>query len=227
MQPILTINLTTKEIDQFIVPADWERDYLGAASLGARILFDELTLDQDPLAPEAPLLFLAGPLTGTAGPAVGRFVICAKSPATGLWGESNCGGFWGPELRKAGFDGLWVTGKSEEPVYLWIHNDQVELRAADHLWGQTTHQAQDLIQAEIDQKNPRIAVIGPAGEFQIPLSLILTDHGRVAGRTGMGAVMGSKNLKAVAVKGTGKVPFADEVYAQLRVNANRALKEDN
>lgn len=227
MQPILTINLSTQEIGKFIVPEDWARDYLGASSLAARILYDHLSADVDSLDPSASLLFLNGPLTGTAGPAVGRFVICGRSPATGLWGESNCGGFWGPELRKAGWDGLWVTGRAETPVYLWIQDGQVDLREASHLWGQATSQTQESITVELNVKNPRVAVIGPAGESQIPMALILTDHGRVAGRTGMGAVMGSKNLKAVAVKGTGNVPFADQVYAKLRVSANRALKEDN
>ena len=103
MQPILTINLSTKEISTFQIPITWERDYIGAASLAARILFDDLAQNLAPHDPNAPLLFMTGPLTGTAGPAVGRFVVCGRSPATGLWGESNCGGFWGPELRKAGF----------------------------------------------------------------------------------------------------------------------------
>ena len=113
LQPILKINLTTREVSQFDVPRDWMYAYLGAASLAARMLYDHLTIDLDPLSPKAPLLWMNGPLTGTAGPAVGRFVICAKSPATNLWGESNVGGFWGPELRKAGFDGLWLEGRAE------------------------------------------------------------------------------------------------------------------
>ncbi len=227
MQPILNVDLTTGTISPSTVPADWEIDYLGAASLAARILYEYLTPDLAPTSPEAPLLFLTGPLTGTAGPTVGRFVICARSPATGLWAESNCGGFWGPELRKAGFDGLLVTGRAVEPVYLWIHDGRVEIREALHLWGLETYQTQDAIVSEVDQPNPRVAVIGPAGEAQIPMSVILTDHGRVAGRTGMGAVMGSKNLKGVAVKGSGKVPIATPEFPKLRKLANRALKEDN
>src|SRR4030067_640922 len=99
MQPILRINLTNGSIDEIIVPQNWENDYLGGASLAARIMYEDLTKSLDPLSAEAPLVFMNGPLTGTSGPAVGRFVICAKSPATGLWAESNCGGFWGPELR--------------------------------------------------------------------------------------------------------------------------------
>jgi aldehyde:ferredoxin oxidoreductase len=227
MQPILDIDLTTRTLKQWSIPTDWERDYLGAASLASRILYDYLTPDLDPLGPDAPLLYLTGPLTGTSGPAVGRFVICGRSPATGLWGESNCGGFWGTELRKAGYDGLLVTGQSEGPVYLWIHNRDVEIRNAAHIWGLETFQAQDEIAREIEQPNTSIAVIGPAGEAQIPMSVILTDHGRVAGRTGMGAVMGSKNLKGVAVKGYSKVPVASSEYSNLRSKANRELKEEN
>ena len=227
MQPILRINLSTSSIDEFITPRQWEVDYLGAASLGARLLYEELIPSLDPLSPEASLLFLNGPLSGTSGPAVGRFVICAKSPATGLWGESNCGGFWGPELRMAGYDGLWITGRAELPVYISIINKKVEIHRAVHLWGMDTYSTQSAIKAELDANNPRVAVIGPAGEKRIPFAVILTDHGRVAGRTGMGAVMGAKNLKAVAVKGNGKVPVADpEKYASLRSNANHELKVD-
>ena len=105
MQPILKINLTTGSTEEFIIPKEWERDFLGGASLAARILYQYLTKELDPLSPESPLLFINGPLTGTTGPTTGRFVICGKSPATHLWAESNIGGFWGPELRKAGYDG--------------------------------------------------------------------------------------------------------------------------
>ncbi|MBE3068569.1 MAG: aldehyde ferredoxin oxidoreductase, partial [Chloroflexi bacterium] len=119
MQPILKIDLTTGRTDEYRIPAEWERGYLGGASLAARLLYPLLTADLDPVSPESPLLFLNGPLSGTAGPAVGRFVVCGKSPATGLWAESNCGGFWGPELRFCGYDGLWINGKADRPVYLW------------------------------------------------------------------------------------------------------------
>ena len=228
MQPILRINLSSRTIDNFTIPHQWEVDYLGGASLGARLLYEELLPGLNPLSETASLLFLNGPLSGTSGPAVGRFVVCAKSPATGLWGESNCGGFWGPELRMAGFDGLWITGKADSPVYISIVNGKVNFHPATHLWGLDTYSTQAAIKAELNVKNPRVAVIGPAGESLIPFSVILTDHGRVAGRTGMGAVMGSKNLKAVAVKGNGKVPVAhEEKYAVLRSNANHELKSDS
>lgn len=227
MQPILRINLTTQEISAYTIPAEWERDYLGGASLAARLLFDSLTAELHPLAPDAPLLILNGPLSGTAGPSVGRFVVCGKSPLTGLWAESNCGGFWGPELRCAGFDGVWITGKAAEPVYICIHDADVQISPAAGVWGLDTYAVQDALKKETGLAGARVLGIGVAGEKQIPYALLLCDHGRVAGRTGLGAVMGSKNLKAVLVKGNGRVPLFDaEAYAPRRSEANRALKTD-
>ena len=115
MQPVLKVNLTTGKTEEFRIPEAWEKDFLGGASLAARSLYDSLTPELDALSPDAPLLFMNGPLTGTAGPTVGRFVICGKGAATGLWAESHIGGFWGPELRFAGYDGLWITGRAQEP----------------------------------------------------------------------------------------------------------------
>jgi aldehyde:ferredoxin oxidoreductase len=202
--------------------------------LAARFLYEALIPDLDPLSSEAPLLFMNGPLTGTAGPAVGRFVIAARSPATRLWGESNCGGFWGPELRSAGYDGLWISGRAAEPVYLWIEDNQVEIMPGKQLWGMDTYSTQQAVEEYLRKftsrskfVKPRIAVIGPAGESLLPFALILTDHGRVAGRTGMGAVMGSKNLKAIAVQGHNPVPVIDfTAYSALRSDANRTLRAD-
>ena len=227
MQPILKVDLTSRNSEIVTIPTSWNEEYLGGASLAARMLYQHLIPELDPLSPEAPLLFITGPLTGTYGPAVGRFVIAARSPATGLWGESNCGGFWGPELRFAGYDGLWITGHADTPVYLWINDHGLEIRDAIHLWGQDTYSTQSAIQQELAAGRPRIAVIGPAGEALIPYSVILTDHGRVAGRTGMGAVMGSKYLKAIAVEGNGKAPVADvPLFTKLRSESNRLLRED-
>ena len=228
MQPILKINLTTAQTEDYLVPEHWEKDFLGGASLAARILYEYLTPDLDPLSPEAPLLFMTGPLTGTSGPTTGRFVICGKSPATGLWAESNIGGFWGPELRKAGYAGLWITGKASEPVVLWLNGNRLEVRPAAHLWGMETYAAQEKVKEEIGVKSARVCVIGPAGERGVLFASIMCDHGRMAGRTGLGAVMGSKNLKAVAVHGEGEIPVFDLTrYKVLRSEANRKLREDN
>lgn len=228
MQPILTVDLTISQFGQISVPEAWERDYLGGASLAARILYADLVPELDPLSPSSPMLFMNGPLTGTAGPAVGRFVVCGRSPATGLWAESNCGGFWGPELRKAGYDGLLISGRALRPVYLWIEDNKIEIRSAEQLWGKETYQTQAAIKNELARPDIRIACIGPAGEALIPFALILCDHGRVAGRTGLGAVMGSKNLKAVAIRGNGKVPVSNpSEYNPIRSEANRVLRGDN
>ncbi|MEW6030491.1 MAG: aldehyde ferredoxin oxidoreductase family protein [Chloroflexota bacterium] len=228
LQPILKVDLTRGETSEYIVPDEWQRDYLGGASLAARLLYSSLTKELDPFSPEAPLLFLNGPLSGTLGPTVGRFVVCGKSPLTGLWAESNCGGFWGPELRFAGYDGVWITGKADRPVYLWLNGGQAEVRDAAHLWGQDTYQVQESIKKELGVAGARVAGIGPAGENRVLFSGIFCDHGRTAGRTGLGAVMGAKNLKAIAVKGNGKIPLADAaVYNALRSSANKVLKGEN
>ncbi|MBK7319724.1 aldehyde ferredoxin oxidoreductase family protein [Candidatus Villigracilis affinis] len=226
MLPILKIDLTNNTTEEFVIPKEWERDFLGGASLAARILYSTLTKELDPLSPESPLLFINGPLTGTNGPTTGRFVICGKSPATNLWAESNIGGFWGPELRKAGYDGLWITGKAQSPVYLWIEEGRFEVRDAARIWGKDIYITQEMVKEEIGVKGARVAVIGEAGERGILFSSICCDHGRMAGRTGMGAVMGSKNLKAVAVYGKNKFEVTEK-YTQVRSEANRTLKQDN
>ena len=229
MQPILKVDLTTGVTEEYRVPEAWEKGFLGGASLAARLLYDSLTPDLDALSADAPLLFLNGPLSGTAGPTVGRFVICGKGPVTGLWAESNCGGFWGPELRFAGYDGLWITGRSEEPVYLWINEGRFEVRKAAHLWGKDTYETQTIIKSEVGRSTSRVAVIGEAGERGVLFAGIFCDHGRTAGRTGLGAVMGAKKLKAVAVYGKKSVlPLARSgVFAGVRSASNRALKQDN
>ena len=204
MQPILKIDLATGNTSEFILPAEWDRAFLGGSALAARLLYPFLTPDLNPFAPESPLLFLNGPLSGTIGPAVGRFVVCGKSPATGLWAESNCGGSWGPELRFCGYDGLWVTGRADKPVYLWLDDNRLELRDASAVWGRDTYDSQALIKAEIGVPNAHVLTIGPAGESGVLFAGLFCDHGRTAGRTGLGAVAGSKNLKAIAVKGSKK-----------------------
>jgi aldehyde:ferredoxin oxidoreductase len=202
-------------------------DFIGGSGLAVRLLWDRVTPQTDPLGPDNPLLFLTGPLTGTGGPSTGRFTVCARSPKTGLWGESNCGGYWGPELRFAGYDGLLITGRASKPVYLWIQDGQAELRDARHLWDHAdTYATQTAICDELGQPRARVATIGPAGERRIPLANIITGQGRAAGRTGMGAVMGAKNLKAIAVRGTGKPPLVDpERYRKICVRTNRELNE--
>ena len=228
MQPILKIDLSTGKTEQYTIPPQWERDFLGGASLAARILYSSLTQELDPFSPEAPLLFMTGPMTGTSGPTTGRFVVCGKGPATGLWAESNIGGFWGTELRTAGYDGLWITGRAEVPVYLWLKGSKLEVRGASDLWGQNTYTTQETVKEAIGEKSARVCVIGPAGEKRVLFASIMCDHGRMAGRTGLGAVMGAKNLKAIAVRGDNPIPVFDlATYAPLRSESNRVLKQDN
>ena len=228
MQHILKVDLTKGVVDTFQVPEKWQFDFIGGASLAARMLYEVITPELDPLSPAAVLLFMSGPLTGTSGPTAGRFVICAKSPATGLWGESNIGGFWGVELRKAGYDGIWITGRSEEPVYIFIHNQNVRLMPASHLWGMDTYQIQEAIREESGYPKARVAGIGRAGENKMNFASIMCDHGRLAGRTGMGAVMGAKNLKAIGIVGSGKIPVADAMeFSKLRTRINTNLRNDN
>ena len=228
MQPILKVNLTTGETEEYQIPGQWEKDFLGGASLAARILYEHLTPELNTLSPDAPLLFLVGPMTGTSGPTTGRFVICGKSPATGLWAESNIGGHWGAALRKAGYDGLWITGKASAPVYLWLNGNKLDVRDAVDIWGQNTYTTQEKVKEEIGVKSARVCTIGPAGEKGVLFASIMCDHGRMAGRTGMGAVMGSKNLKAIAVHGENETPVFDlSKYKDLRSEANRKLRDDN
>ena len=228
MQPILKIDLTTGKTEEYRIPEKWEKDFLGGASLAARILYNDLTPELDALSVDAPLLFLVGPMTGTSGPTTGRFVICGKSPATGLWAESNIGGYWGPALRKAGYDGLWITGKASAPIYLWLNGTRLEVRDAAGVWGENTYTAQDKVKEEIGVKSARVCTIGPAGEKGVLFASIMCDHGRMAGRTGMGAVMGSKNLKAIAVHGENEIPVFDlPKYKSLRSASNRKLRDDN
>jgi len=226
---LLVVDLTRGDIREQAVDPGYAHDFIGGSGLGTRLLWDWLDPTLDPRDPASPLLWITGPLTGTAATATGRFTICARSPQTGLWGESSIGGFVGPELRYAGYDGVLITGRANQPMYLWIHNGQAELRDALHLWGKTdTYEAQRIIKSEVGELQARVACIGLAGERGVSYASIMADHGRAAGRTGMGAMMGAKHLKAVAVRGTGKIAFArDEEYKRLRVEANQALIEEN
>lgn len=226
---ILHIDIGTGDYYTNLVETKTLRETLGGASLAARLLLPHLCEESDPLAPNASLLFLTGPLTGTKGPAVGRFVVCGKSPATGIWGESHVGGYFGPEMRKAGYDGIWITGQSSHPVYLWIEDGNVEIRDADSLWGRCdTYETQTAIREAHEAPLIRVATIGLAGENQLRFASILCDHGRVAGRTGMGAIMGSKRLKAIAVRGRREILVMNpNRFADLRTESNKELRTDN
>jgi aldehyde:ferredoxin oxidoreductase len=226
---MVKINLSNRQISREQIPHEYIEGFIGASGLAARLLWDVLDVDRPPLDPANPLVFATGPLTGTAGPTTGRFTVCGRSPQTGWWGESNIGGFVGPELRFAGIDVLWIEGAAEEPVYIWIYNDVKEIRSARHLWGKAdTYQTQEIIRREVGVPQAKVACIGLAGENLVSFAGILSDHGRLAARTGMGALMGSKKLKAIAVRGTHRLVLErDEEYRKLRVAVNKKLLEQN
>ncbi len=176
------------------------RAYLGGRGAVAYTLMRELRKGIDPLGPENVLNFEAGPLTGAAVSGQGRNGAGAKSPLTGGLGNAEGGGYWGAELKRAGWDGVIITGRAPHPVYLWIHDDTAELRDASHLWGRTTGETEDALRAELGDRAIRTALIGPAGEKLIRFAAIVNDRSHFVGRTGLGAVMGSKNLKGIAVR---------------------------
>jgi len=185
------------------------RRYAGGRGLIAHYLLRYVPKGADPLGPDNVLIFAPGVLTGAPVPGAGRHSVGAKSPLTGGFGESEAGGFWGAELKRAGWDAIVVHGVSPTPVYLWINADQVEFRDAGHLWGKITGEVQDAILAELGEPRARVAQIGPAGENLVRFACIANELNEVAGRTGLGAVMGSKKLKAIAVRGTTAVKVAD------------------
>ncbi len=227
MEKILRIDLTEKTFRVEPIDPALTRDYIGGSGLSARLLYEHINPDTDPLGPSNPLLYMTGPLVGTRMPSAGRCTVSARSPLTGLWGESNTGGFIGPELRFAGFDGVWISGRSEKPCWISIVDGEVEFHDASELWGQDSYQTQDSIRIILGDSKVRVSCIGLAGENLVKMAAIMNDHGRAAGRTGMGAVMGSKNLKALAFRGSGKVPLVDpEGYKETVSEILKLVNED-
>ncbi len=218
----LRVDLTNKRVEILPVDPGWSRDYIGGAGVGAKILYDQTAPDTDPLGPENVLVAWTGPFTATRVPSSGRHHLVARSPQTGLLGETNVGGSWGVQLKKAGYNGVVVTGKADSPVYLWIHDDGAELRDAEPVWGQDAYQSAQWLKEQTHQK-ATAAVIGQAGENQVRIASI-PHFGRImraAGRTGLGALMGSKNLKAIVAFGTKPIPVTDE--EGLKASVRQAL----
>ncbi len=206
---ILHIDLTSGEMHNEQLPDEVYRQLLGGRALVAFLLLRDLPADTEPLSPDNLLIFAPGSLQGTNFPGAGRHGVGGRSPLTGAIGSSEVGGWWGHEFKRAGFDALVIRGRSEKPVYLWLHDGQAEIRPAEHLWGLKTGDAQAAIREELKEERARVAQIGPAGENLVRYAAIMHDVNRAAGRNGMGALMGSKRLKAVAVRGTMQVPVAD------------------
>ena len=206
---ILRVHLTDGRIWTEEPGVDFYRKYVGGRMFIAHYLLQELPKGADPLGPENLLIFAAGPMTAVPVAGNARHSVGAKSPMSGLYGESEAGGFWGAELKMAGWDGMVVTGKADKPAYIWIKDQEVEIRDAAHLWGKITGDVEDSIREELDDARIRVAQIGPAGENLVRFACIVNDLNEFAGRGGMGAVMGSKNLKAIAVRGSSRVIPAD------------------
>ncbi|RKY05364.1 aldehyde ferredoxin oxidoreductase [Candidatus Poribacteria bacterium] len=209
---ILRVDLTSGRIEVETPEPLIYRRYLGGSALALYYLLRELKPGVDPFSPENMIVFATGILAGTPMPGASRLSVLGKSPLTGGLGESEAGGWFAPELKKAGFDAIIIKGKAPKPVYLWIHDGKAELRDASHLWGKVTGEVSDILKEELGER-VRIAQIGPGGEKLIRYAGIVNELHHFNGRTGMGAVMGSKNLKAIAVRGTGEVPMYDKERA--------------
>ena len=206
---ILRVNLSTSEITVEEPDDLFYRKHMGGWNVIAYYLLKELPPRVDPLGPDNLLIFATGVITGNPVAGAGRSQVGAKSPLTGGFGEADVGGWWGAELTMAGFDAIVITGRAEKPVYLWIKDGVAEIRPAEHLWGRLTADTQAALREELGDDRVRVAQIGPAGERLSLIAAVMHDINRAAGRTGLGAVMGSKNLKAVAVRGTGQKEVAD------------------
>ncbi|MHA1305598.1 MAG: aldehyde ferredoxin oxidoreductase N-terminal domain-containing protein, partial [Candidatus Heimdallarchaeaceae archaeon] len=208
-QTLLRINLTTKNIKKEQIAQEVTKQYLGGTGLITYFLYKELKAKIDPLSPENKIIIAPGPAQGTIIPITGRYAIGTKSPLTGLFLDSNVGGFIGPEIRFAGYDAIIVEGKAEEPVYISIKDDNVEIKDASDLWGMMTHETEAKICQIEEEPRMRVIAIGPAGEILVKIACVTSDKFRNAGRGGLGAVFGSKKLKAIAIKGTSKPTNGD------------------
>ncbi len=227
---MLRVNLSEESISEEATDVSAAKSFLGGKGYAANLLFGELMPATDPLGEGNKIVFMTGPLTGTRAPTGNRFCVCTRSPLTGAWLDSHCGGSWGPELKWAGYDGIVIEGRSQKPVYLHIHNDQADLRDASWLWGADTFSTERLLKDKHSRDGPaRVAEIGPAGEREALLASVISEV-RAAGRGGAGAVMGSKKLKAVVVRGDTRKPEDlvkdQEAFRSSTREAYRKIAED-
>lgn len=225
---MLWIDLTNQSFEIKDIPLEWAEQYLGGEGFVARLLYDHLKPQTDPLGAENLLIFATGPLTGTTAPTSGRLVIGFKSPATGCIGAANVGGHLSPVIKKAGYDAVVVTGKAPELTYVFVEDDRVSFHKAAALQGKTTEETEALIRQELGNDKVRMAEIGLGGENQVLFASIMVDAHRAAGRGGGGAVMGSKNLKALVFHGTGSIEVADkENMDKFSKQAREELKQED
>ena len=223
---IVRVNLSTGEIKKEKINEQWARLFIGGRGYGSKIICDEVDPKVDPLAPENKVVIATGPTGGSNAPASGRTMVITKGAETGTIACSNVGGFFGPELKRAGYDMVIIEGKSEKPVYLWINDGNVEIRDARKLWGKKTSEIEEVIKQETDQK-ARVMNIGPAGVKLSRIANVMFDACRAAGRSGVGTVLGSKNFLAIAARGTKKVEFFDPVELKKVVAQARKLLKDS
>ncbi len=205
---LLFADLTQGTLKEQVLTEETARNFIGGYGLGARVLYSLMKPGVDPLSPESVIGYVTGPLTGTGGFFSGRYAVVCKSPVTGGWNDASSGGFWGPELKKAGYDAVFVSGAAAKPVYIWIDDGKPEIRDASKLWGKDIVETEKELIQETGEQRLHAAMIGPAGEKLSLVAAVMNDGHRAAGRGGPGAVMGSKKLKAIAVHGTGKVSVA-------------------
>jgi len=210
MNRIIDVDLSARKVDLIELPEEDLKNYIGGSGLGAKVLWDRRGYEAEPLSENNPLIFMTGPFANTPALTSGRHAVVFRSPLTHIFGESDCGGTWGPSLKRAGYDGVVVTGKSETPVYLWCHEDGIEIRNAEHVWGKDTYATEEMLRAETSAK-AMTACIGPAGERMVRIAAVMHDGraARAAARCGPGAVMGAKRLKAITVYGSKETPIYD------------------
>ena len=221
------MNLSTGEVKVEEYDEELAKKWLGSRGLAIYFLLRDMDPKVDPLSPENKLIITPGPLSGTSAPTGGRYNVVTKGPQTGFITMANSGGYFGAELKFAGWDGVIVEGKADSPVYIYIKDEQVEIRDASHLWGKLVSETEETLKKEIGSKRLHIASIGPAGENLVKFAAVINDGHRAAGRAGVGAVMGSKNLKAIAVEGSKRVPIADKQKFMLTVREKiNKLKND-
>ncbi len=218
---ILRVDLTAGTVKKEPLNMAWAREYLGSRGLGSKYLVEEVDPKVDPLSPANKIIWATGPLTGTMASTGGRYTVITKGPLTGAIACSNSGGYWGAELKMAGYDMVIFEGRSAKPVYLYVNDDVAELRDAGHLWGTTVWHTEEQLKKDHQDPLLRISSIGAAGENQVLFAAVVNDLHRAAGRSGVGAVMGSKNLKAVAVRGTKGVGNLADPKAFLKVTAEK------
>ncbi len=225
---VLHVDLSECKTHVEEVDEEFALKYIGGRGWGARLVWEHLKEDTDPLSPENIMVIAPGPLSGLYLPSSGKTSICSISPTTGIYGDSNIGGMFGVELRQAGFDAMVIKGKAPELSYLWIDDDDIQLKSAEKYAGMGSIETEHQLREDIGDETVKVASIGPAGEKMVKMACITADWGRNAGRTGMGAILGSKNLKAIAIRGTRDLPVADlERLTRISDKAYRKLSQHN